>query len=183
MSTTKKHHYRNVYKSDHLGVADLEEYLEQNPGKPLHFTIKEVKQEFGKSVAGKKGDFNIAYFYENIKPWVLNAGNAKIICQFANIGKPQEQWSKMVEDWKDIHVELYIDADVKMKGETVGGVRVRPAQPRPANQTKPVFTEANFEKAKAANALVETIKERYTLTPDVEKKYLDYVRTENAGVV
>jgi len=53
MSTTQpKHHYRNVYKSDHLGIADLEEMIEQ--GKPLIFTIREVKQELGKSVAGKK---------------------------------------------------------------------------------------------------------------------------------
>ncbi len=38
-----KTHYRKVFKSDHLGVADLEEYIEE--GKSLNFTIKEVKQE------------------------------------------------------------------------------------------------------------------------------------------
>lgn len=172
MSTTK-HHYRNVYKSDHLGVADLEEMLEQ--GKSLIVTIKEVKQEFGKSVAGKKGDFNIAYFHEQIKPWVLNAGNAKIIKSFAKN-------DPFVENWKDITIELYIDDSVKMKGETVGGVRVRPVQPTQKNIQKPAFTEVNFDKAKAASATIEQIKERYTITPEMEAKYNAYVPAENAGV-
>ena len=35
--------YRNVYKSDHLGVVDLEEMLDL--GKSMIVTIKEVKQE------------------------------------------------------------------------------------------------------------------------------------------
>ena len=43
MSTENKTHYRKVFKSDHLGVADLEEFLEEK--RPLTFTIKEVKQE------------------------------------------------------------------------------------------------------------------------------------------
>lgn len=174
-TTTVKHHYRNVYKSDHLGVADLEEMIEQ--GKPLIFTIKEVKQEIGKSVAGKKGDFNIAYFTDpNIKPWVLNAGNAKIICGFANHGKPKELWSKMVEDWNNIPVELYVDESVKMKGEVIGGVRVRPVMPNLKTQQKPLFTEARFKSAKEADVSVQTIRERYTLTPEMEAKYLEYVR-------
>ncbi|MGL5233889.1 MAG: hypothetical protein ACRC8Z_03930 [Empedobacter falsenii] len=45
-----KHHYRNVFKSDHLGSADLEDLTEQ--GTKLIFTIKEVKQEKQAKVAG-----------------------------------------------------------------------------------------------------------------------------------
>ena len=55
-----KTHYRKVYKSDHLGVADLEEMMEE--GSDLILTIREVKQEIGARVAGRKGDHNIAYF-------------------------------------------------------------------------------------------------------------------------
>lgn len=166
MSTASaKHHYRNVYKSDHLGIADLEEMIEQ--GKPLIFTIREVKQEFGKSVAGKKGDFNIAYFNEPIKPWVLNSGNAKIIKSFANN-------DPFVETWKNIAIELYIDEGVKMKGEIVGGVRVRPIQPRLQQPPKPVFDASRFEAAKKAGATIERIKESYNITPDIEKEYLAY---------
>jgi hypothetical protein len=159
----KKHHYRNVMKSDHLSSADLEDLIEQ--GKKLIFTIKNVKQEIGVSVAGKKGDFNIAYFIEPIKPLVLNATNCKMLRVFAN-GSP------MVEDWNNILVELYIDANVKMKGEKVSGVRISPVQPK---LSKPKFTETNFEKAKGANATVEMIKKNYDLDLETEQKYLQYV--------
>lgn len=162
----KKTHYRKVFKSDHLGVADLEDFLES--GKDLIFTIKEVKQEFNISVAGRKGNHNIAYFKENIKPLVLNSTNSKIVKSF-NSNSP------FVEDWSNTLVRLYIDSSVKMKGEVVGGVRIEKTQPQHKN--KPEFTELNFEKAKNANATIEMIKRAYTITKDIEIKYLEYVRT------
>lgn len=158
-----KHHYRAVAKSDHLGSADLEDFIEQK--KSLIFTIKEVKQEYGASVAGKKGDFNIAYFVENIKPLVLNSTNAKQIKSFCG-GSP------FVEDWKLVPIELYLDANVKMKGEVVGGIRIKPIQPKA--KVKLSFTEANFDKAKQANATKEQIEKSYTITDEIYKKYLDY---------
>ena len=167
MANEKKDHFRKVYKSDHLGVADLEDLKENNI--PLIFTIKEVKQELNVSVAGKKGDFNIAYFVENIKPWVLNSGNSKIIKGFVPSKSPY------VQDWKNIPVELYVDYSVKMKGDVVGGVRVSPVQPRLQPKAKPFFTEDNFEKAKSAGATIERIKEVYQITKEVELKYIDYV--------
>jgi hypothetical protein len=152
--------YRKVYKSDHLGVIDLEELIEQ--GKPLIFTIKEVKQEIGVLVAGNRGDHNIAYFVEKIKPMVLNAGNAAIIRGFA----PNK--SIDTDNWKNIPVELYVDANVKMKGQIVGGMRIKPIQPK-INKVKPNFTEANFEAALKANATLEQIKSRYLVTPEIEE--------------
>jgi len=158
-----KHHYRAVAKSDHLGSADLEDFIEQK--KSLIFTIKEVKQEYGASVAGKKGDFNIAYFVENIKPLVLNSTNAKQIKSFCG-GSP------FVEDWKLVPIELYLDANVKMKGEVVGGIRIKPIQPKA--KVKLSFTEANFDKAKQANATKEQIEKSYKITDEIYKKYLEY---------
>jgi hypothetical protein len=119
-----KTHYRKVFKSDHLGSADLEEMIEE--GKPLIFTIKEAKQEFKTKVAGKLIDANIVYFQENIKPLVVNATNGKVITKFAE--------SPFVEDWKNISIELYIDKNVRMKGEVVGGVRVKEIAPQPFNE-------------------------------------------------
>ena len=78
-----KTHYRKVFKSDHLGVPDLEDLVEQ--GQKLIFTIREVKQEVNVSVAGRKGNHNIAYFKEQIKPLVLNATNAKIVKKFTKV--------------------------------------------------------------------------------------------------
>ena len=82
--------YRNVYKSDHLGVVDLEEFIER--GIRTEFTIKEVKQQLGVVVAGKKIDANIAYFKEDIKPLVINATNGNIMKGLAK--------SIMVENWE-----------------------------------------------------------------------------------
>lgn len=122
MSTQAKHHYRAVFKSDHLGSADLEEMIEE--GKKLVFTITHAKQ-FDENnqikVAGKSIAANIVYFKEGIKPLVINSTNGKVISKFAG--------SKFVEDWNNIIVELYIDPTVKMKGQVVGGVRIKPTQP------------------------------------------------------
>jgi len=115
MKTENKTHYRKVFKSDHLGSADLEEMIEEK--KPLIFTIKEVKQEYDTQVAGRKINANIAYFKEKVKPLVLNATNSKQVAEFAG--------SKFVEDWAGITIELYIDTNVRMKGETVAGIRIK----------------------------------------------------------
>ncbi len=153
-----KTHYRKVFKSDHLGVADLEEYIEE--GRSLNFNIKEVKQEIGVTVAGRKGNFNIAYFKEDIKPLVLNATNSKVVRKFAG-GSP------FVENWSNIYIEVYIDENVKMKGEVVGGVRIRSVQPVKA---KPVLTpdHKSWENAKKAvqegNATFESLNKNYVIS-------------------
>ena len=112
-----KTHYRKVFKSDHLGVADLEDLVETKT--PLVFTIKQVRQEIGVKVAGRKGNFNIAYFQENIKPLVLNATNSKVM-------KHLSGGSAFVEDWSGITVGLYIDPSASFGGEVTGGVRINP---------------------------------------------------------
>lgn len=124
--------YRKVYKSDHLGVCDVEELKEG--GSDLIFTIREVRQEYGVMVAGNKGNFNIAYFVEDIKPWVLNAGNAGILRGWVG--------SIDVEKWVNLKVQLYIDPKVKMKGEITGGVRINHKQP---NKAKKVLTPKDKE--------------------------------------
>lgn len=115
----EKQHYRNVFKSDHLSIYDLEDFEEK--GVNLVFTVREVKQEINVQVAGRKGNFNIAYFEENIKPLVLNAVNGKQIAEFTKSG--------FVQDWINVPIELYVKRDVKLKGEIVGGIRIKSTQP------------------------------------------------------
>lgn len=166
-----KAHYRKVFKSDHLGIADLEDFIEEK--KPLIFTIKEVHQyimtndsKSGVVVAGKRISANIAFFEENIKPLVINATNGKILKNFAN-------GSSFVEDWSGLRIELYIDSNVRMKGETVGGVRIKPIQPKA--KSKKTFTEANFEKAKEAKATIDQITKIYEIDAETILKYEQYV--------
>lgn len=132
--SNQKTHYRKVFKSDHLGSADLEEFTEE--GKELIFTIKHVKQEIGARVAGRKIDANIAYFHEPIKPMVLNAGNSKIVSSLSG-GSP------FVEDWKDVTVELYVNTSVKFGSEVVSGIRIKPDPPKvlDKNQIKVVIDQ------------------------------------------
>ena len=167
-----KTHYRKAFKSDYLGVADLEDYLEND--RKLIFNIKEVSQflqkngvkDSGVLVAGRRISKNVAYFHEGIKPLLLNATNLNIIKSFNNN-------NPFIESWKDTVIELYIDSNVKMKGEIVGGVRIRPVQP--VAKIKPFFSESNFAKAKLAGGTMETIKMSYSITKDVESKYNKYV--------
>ncbi len=160
-----KTHYRKVFKSDHLGVADLEEMLEE--GKKLIFTIKEVRQyeledgnkKSGVVVAGRRISANIAYFIENIKPMVLNATNSKVVKSFATDNSP------FVEDWNNKLIELFIDKGVRMKGEVVGGVKIMPVQPR-IKKPELTPTHKRWDAAKQAvkDGKIEGVKKQYEIT-------------------
>lgn len=135
-----KTHYRKVFKSDHLGRADLEDFQEE--GRDLIFTVSHVNQEMGAKVAGKKINANIAYFQEKIKPLVLNATNSGVMRKLTG--------SCFVENWQNVTVQLYIDTQAKLKGEVVGGVRISPNQVKKA---KPEITKEKtnmWNNAKAA---------------------------------
>jgi hypothetical protein len=154
-----KTHYRKVFKSDHLGIADLEDFQEE--GKRLVFTIKEVRQEYQAQVAGKKIDANIAYFNESIKPLVLNSTNSKVIKSFTG--------SSFVEDWQNVLVELYIDQNVKMKGQTVGGVRISPKQPtlkKPELNPESKSWESAKVHVKANKPSFEALNKNYSITKE-----------------
>lgn len=159
---TNKTHYRKVFKSDHLGVADLEDLIEA--GKPLIFTIKEVRQEYGTTVAGRKIDANIAYFNEPIKPLVLNATNSKTL-------KILSGGSAFVEDWKGILVQLYIEPGAKLKGEVVGGVRIHPDPPRVQKQALKEGTK-QWDRAIAAfqrDGNLDAVKQHVQVTKEQEE--------------
>jgi len=111
---SNKTHYRRVFKSDHLSSYDLEDFEEQK--KPLIFTIKEVKQEWNTKIAGKTANANICYFKEDVKPLVLNATNSKIVSKLCN--------SPMVEDWKDVKIQLYILRNIRFGKDNVQGIRI-----------------------------------------------------------
>ena len=172
MSEVKKTHYRKVFKSDHLGQADLEDFMEA--GSNLVFTIANVKQEIGVRVAGKKINANIAYFQEQIKPLVLNATNSKILKQLTG--------SSFVEDWAGTTIQLYIDANVKMKGDTVGGVRINP---NPVRSNKMLLTRENQKLWNNAIAAYKRdqnfnkVLERYEMTMEDMQFIVDEVASGN----
>ena len=169
----KKTHYRRVFKSDHLGVADLEDFLES--GSNLVFTIDHVNQEYDVMVAGRKGNFNIAYFKEGIKPLVLNATNSKTMKNFA-------KGSAFVEDWKGIIVRLYIDYNVRLMNETVGGVRISPDAPQVQNAELIKKNKMQWKNAKDAylrDGNLDAVRKKLTVSPELEK---ELIKEANADV-
>ncbi len=167
MNTETKTHYRKVFKSDHLGVADLEDFLEQ--GSELIFTVAHVNQEMGAKVAGKKIDANIAYFNESIKPLVLNATNSKVMKELTG--------SSFVEDWRGVTLQLYIDRDAKLMGAIVGGVRI---SPRRVRVDKPVITPASekmWVNAKIAYGRDKNF-DRVLKRADISKEHQDQIIAE-----
>ena len=163
--------WRKYRKSTHLASADLDSMETDNVS--LIFTIKEVKYEQGVDVSGTKQDGIFCYFVEPIKPLKLNSTNNKILAGFAKKNGLIGKECHVIENWKGMLIELYVDRNVKMMGAITDGVRIKPIQPV-LNKVLPNFTEANFESAKKANATIEQIKSKYTLTPEIEKLWNNY---------
>lgn len=154
--------FRKPFKSDHLGVVDLEAMIEA--GQSLTVTVVKATQEQTR-VAGSNGLFNIAYFKEQIKPLVLNSTNSKKLRELSG------SKSVHIEEWikEPVQIELFIDASVKMKGDIVGGVRFK--KPTPAKVKEPI-TDDRFatalEKIKAGAYKVEQLRANFQLTKTQE---------------
>lgn len=156
--------WRKYRKSTHLASADLDAMETDNV--PLIFTIKEVKYEAGVDVSGTKMDGIFCHFIEPIKPLKLNSTNNKILAGFAKKNGLVGKECHVIENWKGMKIELFVDRNVKMMGAITDGVRIKPLQP--IEKVKPNFTEANFESAKKANATIEQIKKSYNITKEIE---------------
>lgn len=166
---------RKYRKSTHLAAADLDAM--SGEGKALIFTIKEAWYDTKVDVSGEKTDGYFCSFVEPIKDMVLNSTNRKIIAGFARQNGFNETECYNIGNWNGIRVEFYVLRDIKAFGKVQDGIRIKPLQPVLTPKPKPVFTSANFDKAKEAKATIEKIKEVYQLTPEVEKEYLEYVNT------
>lgn len=166
----KKTDWRKYRKSTHLASADLDAL--ETDGIPLIFTIKQVKYEQNVNVSGTKMDGIFCHFIENIKPLKLNSTNNKILAGFAKQLGFKGKECHIIENWKGMRIELYVDRNVKMMGAITDGVRIKPLMPK--EKVKPDFTEANFEAAKKANATIEQIKSKYSITKEIETKYNEY---------
>lgn len=162
--------WRKYRKSTHLASADLDAMETDNV--PLIFNIKEVKYETGVDVSGTKMDGIFCHFIEPIKPLKLNSTNNKILAGFAKKNGLIGKECHVIENWKEMTIELFVDRNVKMMGAITDGVRIKPLQP--VKKVKPEFTEANFENAKKANATIEQIEKSYAMSKEIKEKYLAY---------
>lgn len=75
---------------------------------------------------------------------------------------------------------VYVEGEVLT--EDIDHEEMLPAQskkgPIPEEKSKPIFTKDNFDKAKAANATVERIREVYLISPETESEYLKFISSD-----
>lgn len=117
-------------KSTHLAGVDVETIIAEK-GKCV-LTIKDAFYDKGVDVSGNKTDGYFIVFVEDVKPMVVNSGNRKVISSIVKIKKgctPQE--SRNLGNWIGLTIDLVFDANVKMMGQIVGGIKVSPTSPIP----------------------------------------------------
>ena len=64
-------HWKTQFNYDYLGAYSLPD------GKDIILTIRETKREQVVGASGKKEECFVAYFFENVKPMILNRTNCK----------------------------------------------------------------------------------------------------------
>lgn len=139
--------WRKYRKSTHLASADLD--IMTSEGKKLIFNIKEVKHEKKVNVSGTKMDGFFCYFKEKIKPLKLNTSNLLVLSSFVKEKGINLNDIYVVEEYKDLVIELFVDRNVKFMGDIVDGVRILPKQPI-INKPELTPNHPRWEEAKKA---------------------------------
>lgn len=114
-----KTHFRKAFDSPYLSSADI-------VGETA-LTIAHVRLETDKTKK-TKDQFNTAHFVEKelrpgekLKPMILNATNSKILRDLSG--------SPFIDDWNNLPVLIYVDANVRFGKETVEGLRISTKPP------------------------------------------------------
>lgn len=113
---------------------------------PTALTISHVTLEVDRTKQ-TQNQFNTAHFVERelrpgepLKPMVLNATNSSTMRKLTG--------SPFIEDWQNVRVTIYVDANVRFGKDITEGLRINPKPP-----TVTVITPANtkaWANAKAA---------------------------------
>jgi hypothetical protein len=135
-------------KSTHLAKVDVEAIIVEK-GKCI-FTIKDAIYKTNVDVNGKNLDGYFLDFIEPVKQMMANSGNRKTIASIIKIKKNCTSFeSRNIDNWIGLTIELFVDENVKMKGEVVGGFRVSPVSPIPDISDKNGLTILNASKSMA----------------------------------
>jgi len=117
-------------KSTHLAGIDVETIVAEK-GECI-LTIKEAYYAKGVDVSGNKTDGYFIEFIEDAKPMVVNSGNRSVISKITksklNCNAAE---SRNISNWVGVVISLYFDPNVKMMGQTKGGIKVNPISPIP----------------------------------------------------
>ena len=117
-------------KSTHLAGVDVEMMVDEL-GKCV-LTIEKAYYATGVNVSGNKTDGYFIDFKEDVKSMVVNSGNRARIAKIVGIKKQlQPIEARNLKNWVGISLELVFDPTVKMMGQVVGGIVVKPTSPIP----------------------------------------------------
>lgn len=95
---------------DFSGLVDTH-FKVKNVPETMVLTIKEVKAE---GVGPDKETKPVAYFIEDPRGLVLNAGRYNAIAQGTG--------TRNTDKWTDVKITLTVDPDIKYKGQVTGGL-------------------------------------------------------------
>lgn len=112
-------HWKKTFDPRFLGSCDFE------PGRDKILTIKVMKREECTFEGGRKEKCNIAYWVEDEKPMIMNVTNCKTINKLT--GTPY------MNRWAGLRIQIYVDPNVKFKGEETEGLRIRSKLPEDVN--------------------------------------------------
>ncbi len=110
-----KTHWKKLTNPNYLGAYSIED------GKDLVLTIKNVREEKVVGTDGKKDDCVVCYFYENVKPMILNSTNMKMIAKLYK--------TNYIEEWIGKKIQVGIE-QVRAFGDIVDALRVRKIIPQ-----------------------------------------------------
>lgn len=147
-----KTHWKKLTNPNYLGAYSIED------GRDLILTIKNVREEKVTGADGKKDDCVVCYFYENVKPMILNSTNMKTIAKLYR--------TNFIEDWVGKKIQIGVE-QVRAFGDIVDALRVRKTVPADKKEPSESFIcEACGEVLKPASGLTEEQLAAYT-----RKKY------------
>lgn len=141
-------------KSTHLAAVDVREIIREK-GK-CELTIKLAYHDKGVNVNGKKQDGYFIRFEEDVKEFMPNSGNRKIIAGIIKekLNIPMTE-ALLINKWTGLKINLLFDPNRTFGGEVTGGILVdRAYQEKPKKtltEAKAAFLAVNsraaFEKA------------------------------------
>lgn len=120
-------HWKKLTNPNYLGAYSIEN------NQDLILTIKNVREERVTGPDGKKDDCVVCYFYENVKPMILNATNMKMITKLYK--------TPFIEEWAGKKIQVGIEK-VKAFGDIVDALRVRKIIPQ-IEQTEEIVKCSN----------------------------------------
>lgn len=110
-----KTHWKKLTNPNYLGAYSIED------GRDLILTIKNVREEQVTGTDGKKDDCVVCYFYENVKPMILNSTNMKMIAKLYR--------TNYIEEWVGKKIQVGVE-QVRAFGDIVDALRVRKMIPK-----------------------------------------------------